>query len=202
LAFYFTERIKTDDCKFYEKRKNSLGPLTRFRKAISQCTFIYRCRTRRGIRYGNIQIVEYRKKDGKKDSIRRIVPAYEMSVEDFDVWKKKLVDDALAQHRHVDRTTRNTICMENLHETALIATESIEEQLIREEDERQTYITQMQKAKELLFKLTPTQRKRYYKSVALGKTPTEIASEEGVAQPSVFESIERAKARIEKLKSK
>ena len=55
---------------------------------------------------GNIQIIEYRKKDGKKDSIRRIVPAYEMSVEDFDIWKKKLVDDALAQHRHVDRTTR------------------------------------------------------------------------------------------------
>lgn len=44
--------------------------------------------------------------------------------------------------------------------------------------------------------------KDYYKYAALGKTPTEIAEEDGVAQPSVFESIERAKAKIEKLKNK
>ena len=37
---------------------------------------------------GKLTIVEYRKKDGKKGSVRRVVPSYEMSVEDFDIWKK------------------------------------------------------------------------------------------------------------------
>lgn len=66
-----------------------------------------------------------------------------------------------------------------------------------------TYEKQIGEAKEPLSKLSCIQRKRYYKFAALGKTPTEIAEEEeGVAQSSVFESIERAKAKIEKLKNK
>ena len=112
------------------------------------------------------------------------------------------MDDALEQRRHDDRTTRNDVSIENLLETDLVATESIADELIRGEEERQAYEKQMREAQELLSKLTPIQRERYYKFAALGKTPTEIAEEEGVAQPSVFESIERAKEKIEKLKNK
>ena len=38
---------------------------------------------------GNLQIVEYRKKDGRKGkkTTRRVVPSYEMTIEDFDAWK-------------------------------------------------------------------------------------------------------------------
>ncbi len=150
---------------------------------------------------GKLTIVEYRKKDGKKESSRRVVPSYEMSLEEFDVWKKKLLDESLEQRRFDDRTTRKNVSIENLHETECVSTESIEDEYIRKQDERKAYMEQMSKASELLSKLTPTQRKRYYKYAALGMTPTEIAQEEGTAQPSVFESIERAKARIEKYKN-
>ncbi len=151
---------------------------------------------------GKLTIVEYRKKNGKKESTRRVVPPYEMSLEDFDFWKQKLLNDSLEQRRFDDRTTRKDVSIENLHETDLVSVESVEDEYIRKEIERQTYIQQMSKASELLSKLTPSQRKRYYKHAALGKTPTEIADEEGTAQSSVFESLERAKARIEKYKKK
>lgn len=44
---------------------------------------------------GNLQIVEYRKKDGrkgKKTTTRRVVPSHEMSIEDFDAWKARLTE--------------------------------------------------------------------------------------------------------------
>ena len=150
---------------------------------------------------GKLTIVEYSKKDGQKGSVRRVVPSYEMSVEDFDIWKEKLVKDSLEQRRHDDRTTRNNVSIENLLETDLVATESIADQLIREEDERQAYEKEMREAQRLLSQLKPIQRKRYIKHTAYGKSPTQIAKEEGVAQSTVFESIERAKANIDKLKN-
>lgn len=44
---------------------------------------------------GNLQIVEYRKKDGRKGTTRRVVSSYELTVDEFDIWKKKLEDEAL-----------------------------------------------------------------------------------------------------------
>lgn len=44
---------------------------------------------------GNIRIVEYRKDYDKKETKRRIVPSYELTVDEFDIWKKKLEDEAL-----------------------------------------------------------------------------------------------------------
>ena len=140
---------------------------------------------------GKLTIVEYRKKDGKKGSVRRVVPSYEMSVEDFDIWKKKLVDDALEQRRHDDRTTRNDVSIENLLETDLVATESIADELIREEEERQAYNKKICQARELLDCLTKKQRQRYIKTMAYQKNNRTIAEEEGCSHQMISKSVSK-----------
>lgn len=186
------------NAEFYKLNKNNPDLVYNFADEL----ITYRKETDEN---GNLQIVEYRKKNegsGRKTSTRRVLPSFEMSIEDFDAWKARLTEEALEYRRHDDLITRRNVSIENLIETDLVCEESVEDEYIREEEERQTYEKQMREAKELLSKLTPIQRDRYYKYAALGKTPTEIAEEDGVAQPSVFESIERAKAKIEKLKNK
>ena len=180
--------------EFYRLNKNSEDIVYNFATEM----IIYRKET---TPKGKVRIVEIRKQYGTKGQTKRIVPHYEMSIEDFDTWKKKLVDDAHEEIKKDKRETRENVSIENLLETDLISTETIEDELRRKEKER-IYEQKLQKAMDLMSKLTPIQRERYYKHIALGNSPTEIAAEEGVAQPSVFESIERAKARIEKLKAK
>lgn len=186
------------NAEFYKLNKNTPDLIYNF----ADERIIYR---KEGDSNGGLRIVEYRKKFSENGSItttHRVVPSHEMSIENFDAWKARLTEEALEYRRHDDLTTRKNVSIENLLETDLVCEESVEDEYIREEEERQTYEKQIGEAKELLSKLSHIQRKRYYKFAALGKTPTEIAAEEGVAQPSVFESIERAKAKIEKLKNK
>ena len=68
--------------------------------------------------------------------------------------------------------------------------------------EEQEYDNQATKAYRILSKLSPIQRKRFLKNVVFNKSTVEIAAKEGVAQPTVYESIESAKKKIETLKNK
>lgn len=149
---------------------------------------------------GNLQIVEYRKKDGRKGkkTSRRVVPSHEMSIEDFDAWKARLTEEALEYRRHDDLTTRENVSIENLLETELVCEESVEDEYIREEEERQALPKTMNVALDILDVLTPKQRSRYIQSKVYGKSVRDIAAEEGSDWTSVWESINAAEKRIEK----
>ena len=150
---------------------------------------------------GNLQIVEYRKKDGrkgKKATTRRVVPSQEMSIEDFDAWKTRLTEEALEYRRHDDLTTRENVSIENLLETDLVCEESVEDEYIREEEERQQYAAIIAKSSEVLALLTPTQRKRYVLSKAYGMTTREIAEKEGCEQRAVVKSLQQVEKKLKK----
>ena len=150
---------------------------------------------------GNLQIVEYRKKDGrkgKKATTRRVVPSYEMSIEDFDAWKARLTEEALEYQRFDHQTTRNNVGLENLLETDLVYEESVEDEYLRLEEERQALPKDYKVMNELLDTLTPVQKRRYYKAKALGMSTYDIAKEEGCEQKSVWESITAAEKRLQK----
>lgn len=154
---------------------------------------------------GNLQIVEYRKKDGrkgKKATTRRVVPSYEMSIEDFDAWKEKLTKEAL-DYWHTDhQQTRNNVSIENLLETDLVCEESVEEEYIREEEDRQALPKTMKEALEILDVLTPTQKNRYLQVKYYGKTVREVADEEGCGFQRVAKSIAQAQEKIDKERAK
>lgn len=150
---------------------------------------------------GNLQIVEYRKKDGrkgKKATTRRVVPSTEMSIEDFDAWKARLTEEALEYQRFDHQTTRNNVGLENLLETDLVCEESVEDEYLHEEEERQQYDARIAKAREVLAILTPTQRKRYVLSKAYGMTTREIAEKEGCEQRAVVKSLQQAEKKLKK----
>ena len=154
---------------------------------------------------GNLQIVEYRKKDGrkgKKATTRRVVPSYEMSIEDFDAWKARLTEEALEYRRHDDLTTRENVSIENLLETDLVCEESVEDEYIREEEERHTLPKTMKEALEILDILTPTQKTRYLQVKYYGKTIREVADEEGCGFQRVAKSIAQAQEKIDKERAK
>lgn len=151
---------------------------------------------------GNIRIVEYRKDYDKKGTERRIVPSYELTVDEFNIWKKKLEDEAL-DYWHTDhQQTRNNVSIENLLETDLVACESVEDEMIRKHDEEQRRSAQLKEANELLKGLTKTQRRRYIKAVAYKKTNRMIAAEEGCTHQMVSKSVSQAEARIQEAKEK
>ena len=110
--------------------------------------------------------------------IRRVLHPYEMSVEAFDTWKARLTEEALEYRRHDDLTTRQNISIENLLETDLASEESVEEEYLRAEEERQQYAARISKANEALAILTPAQRHRYILSKAYGMTTRQIAEKE------------------------
>lgn len=124
---------------------------------------------------GNLQIVEYRKKDGrkgKKATTRRVVPSAEMSIEDFDAWKEKLTKEAL-DYWHTDhQQTRNNVSIENLLETDLVCEESVEEEYIREEEDRQALPKTMKEALAILDVLTPHTKKQIPANQILWKNGT------------------------------
>ena len=154
---------------------------------------------------GNLQIVEYRKKDGrkgKKATTRRVVPSYEMSIEDFDAWKARLTEEALEYRRHDDLTTRENVSIENLLETDLVYEESVEDEYIREEEERHALPKTMKEALEILDILTPTQKNRYLQVKYYGKTIREVADEEGCGFQRVAKSIAQAQEKIDKERAK
>ena len=154
---------------------------------------------------GKLQIVEYRKKDGrkgKKATTRRVVPSTEMSIEDFDAWKARLTEEALEYRRHDDLTTRENVSIENLLETDLVCEESVEDEYIREEEERHTLPKTMKEALEILDVLTPTQKNRYLQDKYYGKTIREVADEEGCGFQRVAKSIAQAQEKIDKERAK
>lgn len=154
---------------------------------------------------GNLQIVEYRKKDGrkgKKATTRRVVPSTEMSIEDFDAWKARLTEEALEYRRHDDLTTRENVSIENLLETDLVCEESVEDEYIREEEERHTLPKTMKEALKILDVLTPTQKNRYLQVKYYGKTIREVADEEGCGFQRVAKSIAQAQEKIDKERAK
>ena len=154
---------------------------------------------------GNLQIVEYRKKDGrkgKKATTRRVVPSYEMSIDDFDAWKTRLTEEALEYRRHDDLTTRENVSIENLLETDLVCEESVEDEYIREEEERHALPKTMKEALGILDILTPTQKNRYLQVKYYGKTIREVADEEGCGFQRVAKSIAQAQEKIDKERAK
>ena len=181
------------NAEFYKLNKNNPDLVYNFADEL----ITYRKETDEN---GNLQIVEYRKKDGRKGkkTSRRVVPSHEMSIEDFDAWKARLTEEALEYRRHDDLTTRENVSIENLLETDLVCEESVEDEYIREEEERQALPKTMDVALGILDVLTPKQRSRYIQSKVYGKSVRDIAAEEGSDWTSVWESINAAEKRIEK----
>ena len=181
------------NAEFYKLNKNNPDLVYNFADEL----ITYRKETDEN---GNLQIVEYRKKDGRKGqkTSRRVVPSHEMSIEDFDAWKARLTEEALEYRRHDDLTTRENVSIENLLETDLVCEESVEDEFIREEEERQALPKTMDVALGILDVLTPKQRSRYIQSKVYGKSVRDIAAEEGSDWTSVWESINAAEKRIEK----
>ena len=150
---------------------------------------------------GKLQIVEYRKKDGrkgKKVSTRRVVPSHEMSIEDFDAWKVRLTEEALEYRKHDDLTTRKNVSIENLLETDLVCDESVEDEYLCEEEERQTLPKTMDVATTIMDVLTPIQKSRYIKSKMYGMSTYAIGAEEGCDHKAVERSIKSAQKKIAK----
>ena len=154
---------------------------------------------------GNLQIVEYRKKDGrkgKKATTRRVVPSTEMSIEDFDAWKARLTEEALEYRRHDDLTTRENVSIDNLLETDLVCEESVEDEYLRLEEERQALPKTMKEALEILDVLTPVQKERYLQVKMYGKTIREVALEEGCYINAIEKSLAQAEKKIAKEREK
>jgi DNA-directed RNA polymerase specialized sigma24 family protein len=182
------------NAEFYKLNKNNPDLVYNFADEL----ITYRKETDEN---GNLQIVEYRKKDGrkgKKATTRRVVPSTEMSIEDFDAWKARLTEEALEYQRFDHQTTRNNVGLENLLETDLVCEESVEDEYLREEEERHQYDERIAKAREVLAILTPTQRKRYVLSKAYGMTTREIAEKEGCEQRAVVKSLQQAEKKLKK----
>lgn len=182
------------NAEFYKLNKNNPDLVYNFADEL----ITYRKETDEN---GNLQIVEYRKKDGrkgKKTTTRRVVPSHEMSIEDFDAWKTRLTEEALEYRRNDDLTTRENVSIENLLETDLVCEESVEEEYLRAEEERQALPKTMEVALGILEVLTPKQRSRYIQSKVYGKSVRDIAAEEGSDWTSVWECINSAEKRIKK----
>lgn len=182
------------NAEFYKLNKNNPDLVYNFADEL----ITYRKETDEN---GNLQIVEYRKKDGrkgKKTTTRRVVPSHEMSIEDFDAWKTRLTEEALEYRRNDDLTTRENVSIENLLETDLVCEESVEEEYLRAEEERQALPKTMEEALGILEVLTPKQRSRYIQSKVYGKSVRDIAAEEGSDWTSVWECINSAEKRIKK----
>jgi DNA-directed RNA polymerase specialized sigma24 family protein len=181
------------NAEFYKLNKNNPDLVYNFADEL----ITYRKETDEN---GNLQIVEYRKKDGRKGkkTTRRVVPSHDMSIEDFDAWKKQLTDDAHEYFNKDKRETRENVSIENLLETDLVCEESVEEEYLRAEEERQALPKTMKEALGILDVLTPKQRSRYIQSKVYGKSVRDIAAEEGSDWTSVWESINAAEKRIEK----
>ena len=95
-------------------------------------------------------------------------------------------------------TTRQNVSIENLLETDLVSTESVEEEYLRQEADKYALPKDYAVINEILGLLTEKQRGRYYKAKALNMSSRTIANEEGCDQSSVLESISGAEKKIQK----
>lgn len=182
------------NAEFYKLNKNNPDLVYNFADEL----ITYRKETDEN---GNLQIVEYRKKDGRKGkeaTTRRVVPSTEMSIEDFDAWKARLTEEALEYRRYDDLTTRENVSIENLLETDLVCEESVEDEYVRLEEERQALPKTMKEALEILDVLTPVQKERYLQVKMYGKTIREVALEEGCYINAIEKSLAQAEKKIAK----
>ena len=150
---------------------------------------------------GIIRIVEIRQLYGEQEKTKRIVPSFEMSVDDFDYWKRKLTEDALEYQNKDARETRNNVNLDELSDTIYLCTESVEDEYIYKESLQKDFIIQ-DAAIKTYEQLTPIQKRRFYKAKVLGMSTYEIAKEEGVSNVSVFESIVAAEKKLRKTRKK
>ena len=185
------------NAEFYKLNKNNPDLVYNFADEL----ITYRKETDEN---GILQIVEYRKKDGRKGkkTTRRVVPSHEMSIEDFDAWKERLTEEALEYRRHDDLTTRENVSIENLLETDLVCEESVEDEYVRLEEERQALPKTMKEALEILDVLTPAQKHRYLQVKMYGKTIREVALEEGCYVNAIEKSLAQAEKKIAKEREK
>lgn len=181
------------NAEFYKLNKNTPDLVYNFADEL----ITYRKETDEN---GILQIVEYRKKDGRKGkkTSRRVVPSHEMSIEDFDAWKARLAEEALEYRRHDDLTTRENVSIENLLETDLVCEESVEDEYVRLEEERQALPKTMKEALGILDVLTPAQKHRYLQVKMYGKTIREVALEEGCYVNAIEKSLAQAEKKIAK----
>ena len=182
------------NAEFYRLNKNNTALIFNF--ADERITY----RKEEG-KNGKFRIVEYRKnylENGLTITTRRVLRAYEMSVEEFDAWKAKLTEEAHEDYKKDKRETRDNVPIENLLETDLVCDESAEEEYLRLDEERQALPKDYKVMYELLDLLTPTQKSRYIKSKVLGKSSRDIAEEEGCTHTAVLLSLEAAEKRLNK----
>ena len=151
---------------------------------------------------GNLQIVEIRQVSGETTLLKRVVTSDEMSVEDFDYWKKKLTDEALEYQNKDARETRRNVNLDRLVETALLYTQFTENLYLREDLREQDFIPKIELAMKMYACLTSVQRRRFYKAKVLEMSTYEIAKEEGVSNVSVYESIVAAEKKLRKERNK
>ena len=150
---------------------------------------------------GSIQIVEVRQLYGEREIIKRNVPSFEMSVDDFDYWKIKLTEEALEYQNKDARETRNNVNLDELSDTIYLCTESVEDEYIYNESLQKDLIIQ-EAAIKTYEQLTAIQKRRFYKAKVLGMSTYEIADEEGVSNVSVFESIVAAEKKLRKVRKR
>ena len=146
------------------------------------------------------KIIEIRKVNGQKGQTVRIVPSNEMSVEKFDYWKQVL-KEMNQEHRKEDvRNTRKNVNIENLLETDIVCTESLEEEYLRREDEalNPTFET-WENAMLILASLTEIQRRRFILRYKYKKSVREISEIENVGTNKIDKSLEQAKKKIKKI---
>ena len=151
---------------------------------------------------GNLQIVEIRQVSGETTLLKRVVSSDEMSVEDFDYWKKKLTDEALEYQNKDARETRRNVNLDRLVETALLYTQFTENSYLREDLREQDLVPKIELAMKMYACLTSVQRRRFYKAMVLEMSTYEIAKEEGVSNVSVYESIVAAEKKLRKERNK
>lgn len=176
--------------KFYKLNKNTSDLIYNFANE----TITYQKEQKDN---GTYQIIEIKKSNSNNKTLRRIVPPSEMTVEEFDIWKKQLTQEAHEYQNKDARETRNNVNIDDLLETDLVSDESLE-------DEYFSNLTtnEIQNKKALAFelwrKLTPIQRRRFFMYKAQGKTLREIANEEGVDHKAVLRSITLAERKLQK----
>ena len=149
---------------------------------------------------GILQIVEIKAVNGKNGGLIRVVQPTEMAVEDFDYWKKKLTEEALEYQNKDSNETRNNVSIENLSNTKMLSSESVEAAYIRHIDEmEQASFETLDNALWILDKcLTTIQIRRYLMRHKEDMTLKQISDLEGATIQSVDESIKAAERKIKK----
>ena len=176
--------------KFYKLNKNTPDLIYNFANE----TVIYRKERKND---GTYQIIEFKKSNSNNKTLCRIVPPSEMTVDEFDIWKKHLTEEAHEYQNKDARETRNNVNIDDLLETDLVSDESLEDEYFGNLATNEIH-NKKALAFELWRELTPIQRRRFFLCKVKGKTLREIANEEGVDHKAVLRSITLAERKLQK----